>query len=79
MFVTESIGSKILFDAVRVIWDQQATSPASQQALARQLATVRIIYMVANQVPILDQANPVAPKAQPSTVAPSVAPTPVTP
>lgn len=65
LFVTESIGSKFLFDAVRALWnaaqtkDAEAKSTNAQAKLAEQLAQVQMVYMVANQIPILDQANPV--------------------
>ena len=60
VFVTESLGSKFLFDAVRAIWDAAgAKSPTAQGVLAARLAEVQMLYMLANQIPILDQANPV--------------------
>lgn len=73
-FVTESIGSKILFDALRDLWasaipDTGRETPAmkgvTKSELARRSAQVSVIYMVANQLPLLDQANPVAPGSAP--------------
>jgi hypothetical protein len=67
-FVTESIGSKILFDALRALWSAASpdtAAPASlnkgttRAALAQRLAQVSVIYMAANQIPLLDQASPV--------------------
>jgi hypothetical protein len=77
-FVTESIGSKILFDAVRELWRVAPTGSetaakerpgVARSALARRLAHVQMIYMAANQIPLLDQANPIPVDAK--AVAPS--------
>lgn len=64
-FVTESIGSKILFDALRDLWgsakpDTAARKGVTRSELARRSAEVLMIYMVANQLPLLDQASPIA-------------------
>lgn len=73
-FVTESIGSKILFDALRDLWasalpDSGLEGPArkgeTRSALARRSAQVSVIFMVANQLPLLDQASPLAPVNMP--------------
>jgi hypothetical protein len=64
VFITESLGSKFLFDAIRTIWlEHQAKSPDSQLKLARRLAAIQMVFMAANQIPLLDQANPVEPIA----------------
>ena len=79
VFVTESLGSKFLFDAVRAIWNEhQQRSASAQQRLARRIASIEMIFMVANQIPILDQASPVTQPSvgeralRPATRAPSV-------
>jgi hypothetical protein len=59
VFVSESLGSKILFDALRGIWNESKwRPPAAQQKLAERIAAIQMIFMAANQIPILDQANP---------------------
>jgi len=73
-FVTESIGSKILFDALRDLWasaipDTGREAPfekgVTRSELARRSAQVSVIYMVANQLPLLDQASPLAAASAP--------------
>ena len=73
-FVTESIGSEILFDALRDLWasalpDSGLEGPArkgeTRSALARRSAQVSVIFMVAKQLPLLDQASPLAPVNMP--------------
>jgi hypothetical protein len=51
VLISESLGSKILFDAIRAIWKKP--SPA----IARQLSSVQLVFMVSNQVPLLDTAD----------------------
>ncbi len=58
--VTESLGSKFVFDAVRTIWDHEQLAPLRRAGLARRLAAVSIVYLVSNQIPLLDMANPIA-------------------
>jgi len=80
VFVAESLGSKFLFDAVRAIWNEhQQRSASAQQRLARRIASIQMIFMVANQIPLLDQASPVTqpsldgePALRASTRAPSI-------
>ena len=60
VFVTESLGSKMLFDAVRKLWAAAGSKSESARAnLTRRLASLDIMFMVANQIPLLDQANPI--------------------
>jgi hypothetical protein len=61
VFVTESLGSKFLFDAIRDLWNEQ--SAAGKQAFAQRLQSLRMLFMAANQIPLLDPANPVLPPA----------------
>lgn len=57
VFVSESLGSKLLFDAVSAIADNPGASAASRSAFDAQLARTRMVFMVANQIPLLDQAG----------------------
>ncbi len=58
VFVTESLGSKFLFDAVRDLWGASAARPTNRAALRGRLANVRMLFMLANQIPLLDLADP---------------------
>lgn len=55
VIVAESLGSKIIFDAIREIW--QESSDAQKARLAPQLANVQSIFLLANQIPLLDAAD----------------------
>src|SRR5690606_31309823 len=55
VIVAESLGSKIIFDAIREIW--QESSDAQKERLAPQLANVQSIFLLANQIPLLDAAD----------------------
>ncbi len=61
-FVTESLGSKLLFDAILDVWGAAEASQDTEaiNRLANSLAATRMMYMVANQVPLLDLAGPIA-------------------
>jgi hypothetical protein len=67
VFITESLGSKVLFDTVRdlrmaaVAHDRSAIGGASEARLLSRLADTLAIYMMANQVPLLDLADRSAP------------------
>ncbi len=52
ILVAESLGSKMLFDAIREIW-KDSQSPG----VAAQLASVQQVYLLANQIPLLDAAD----------------------
>lgn len=72
-FVTESLGSKVLFDAIRKIWnDASAKGPATMREAAHRFSRVTGIYMAANQIPLLDQADAAAASdSNPVTSAPA--------
>jgi hypothetical protein len=57
--VTESLGSKFVFDAVRAIWDQETRPSVRQEKLKRRLAAISTVYLASNQIPLLDLANPI--------------------
>ncbi len=58
-FVTESLGSKLVFDAILSIWTaaEKSDDKTSIPRLATSLASTRMMYMVANQLPLLDVAG----------------------
>jgi hypothetical protein len=60
--VTESLGSKLLFDAVVTIWNAAEASPdkTAIDRVAHSLAAIKVMYMLANQVPLLDAAGSMA-------------------
>lgn len=53
-FISESLGSKILYDVLTELMDQPGTPRAK---LAGRLAMTRQFFMFANQIPILDLAS----------------------
>lgn len=58
VIITESLGSKLVFDAVLAIAEgAQAKSPSAKAALSARLAQVGMLFMLANQIPILDIAG----------------------
>lgn len=59
VLVSESLGSKMLFDAVRDIWARSiiADNKVQISRLANRLSRVQMIFMAANQIPILDTAT----------------------
>jgi len=64
-FVGESLGSKLLFDAITNIWEtaERNADKVGLTRLANSLAGKRIIYMLANQVPLLVSAGRVPAEA----------------
>ncbi|GEP57912.1 hypothetical protein [Reyranella soli] len=58
-FVTESLGSKLVFDAILSIWGaaEKSNDKTAIPRLATSLASTRMMYMVANQLPLLDVAG----------------------
>ena len=56
--ITESLGSKILFDAARAVYDESVSDPAMRAAMTERFASVQMIYLLANQIPLLDIATP---------------------
>jgi hypothetical protein len=58
VLITESLGSKLLFDAVRASYEAaRAQSPMQEAALLQRIARTQYLYMIANQVPLLDRAD----------------------
>jgi hypothetical protein len=59
-FVTESLGSKLLFDAVLEVWAdaENRGDKALFDRVAKSLASTRMIYLMANQLPLLDSSGP---------------------
>jgi hypothetical protein len=58
-FVTESLGSKMLFDAIQEVWAlaEKSDDKTAVDRVATGLASTRMMYMVANQLPLLDAAG----------------------
>jgi len=54
VLVAESLGSKLLFDALRSIWDDNSSR---RQAATEQFASVQSVFLLANQIPLLDAAD----------------------
>jgi hypothetical protein len=59
-FIAESLGSKLLFDAVLEVWADAENSRDKTlfDRVAKSLAGTRMIYLMANQLPLLDIAGP---------------------
>ena len=59
-FIAESLGSKLLFDAVLEVWSdaENGRDKAMFERVAKGLAGTRMIYLMANQLPLLDVAGP---------------------
>ena len=58
VFVSESLGSKMLFDAIVTIWNEaRQRGGAAEIGVARALSATRMMFMVSNQVPLLDTAG----------------------
>lgn len=56
--VGESLGSKMLFDAIKSIWDSyRAATKAERLEVERRISAIRMVFMLANQVPLLDEAS----------------------
>jgi hypothetical protein len=60
--VTESLGSKLLCDAVLHIWNaaNNSSDKTAVRRLANSLMAAKVMYMLSNQVPLLDAAGSVA-------------------
>jgi len=58
--VTESLGGKMLFDAIQLVDAivQASRDQAAIERLSRGLAAAKMIYLLSNQVPLLDSADP---------------------
>ncbi|MBV9289187.1 MAG: hypothetical protein JO288_15460 [Hyphomicrobiales bacterium] len=61
-FISESLGSYMLFDAIRHM-EGTPQSNATSAAVSNLLAQVRVVYMFANQIPLLELAEPNRPPA----------------
>jgi hypothetical protein len=59
--VAESLGSKILFDAARSIYEEARPVAGARTAIAHRFASVQMIYLISNQIPLLDIASPLRP------------------
>lgn len=55
IFVAESLGSKILSDAIVSIW--QAAPAVEQSRIAQRLGDVQMVFLLANQIPLLNAAS----------------------
>jgi hypothetical protein len=73
--ITESLASKLVFDAVLHTWNAALDDPDKTAVgrLANRLAAMRMMYMLANQLPLLDAAGRVAgeeplPESTPATM-----------
>lgn len=55
IFVAESLGSKILSDALISIWDLSTDSNKAQ--LKRRMTDVQMVFLLANQIPLLSAAT----------------------
>jgi hypothetical protein len=62
--ITESLGSKILFDAARAIYEEARQVAGERTAMAHRFASVQMIYLMANQIPLLDIASPLPPQVE---------------
>jgi hypothetical protein len=62
--VTESLGSKILFDAARAIYEEASQAAAARTEMNHRFASVQMIYLMANQIPLLDIASPLPPELE---------------
>jgi hypothetical protein len=59
--VAESLGSKILFDAARAIYEEARPVAGASTAIAHRFAAVQMIYLISTQIPLLDIASPLRP------------------
>lgn len=63
--VAESLGSKLAFDAARFLWKKlnepsaDAKVAAMRASFEQQLGRTAAIYLISNQIPLLDPANPI--------------------
>ena len=62
--ITESLGSKILFDAARAVYEEAGEAAGARAAMTHRFASVQMIYLMANQIPLLDIANPLPPQLE---------------
>lgn len=55
--VTESLGAKLLFDALLTLWNNASGKPDQTHRLANSLAAIKMMYLLSNQLPLLDSAG----------------------
>ncbi|TPK53798.1 MULTISPECIES: hypothetical protein [unclassified Mesorhizobium] len=55
ILIAESLGSKMLSDAIVSIW--QATPASEQSRIAQRLGDVQMVFLLANQIPLLNAAT----------------------
>lgn len=55
IFISESLGSKMLSDAVQDVWD--SSSGGSKAALALNISRVQMYFVISNQIPMLNVAE----------------------
>jgi hypothetical protein len=63
--VTESLGSKVLFDAARAVYEDVGPGSDARAAMNQRFASIQAIYLLANQIPLLDIASPMPPPPNP--------------
>jgi hypothetical protein len=56
VLIAESLGSKILFDTIRALWDA-SSSKEHQRRLSTRLVSMQLVFLAANQIPLLDAAD----------------------
>ncbi|MFN7194707.1 MAG: hypothetical protein ACK5U4_25000 [Rhodospirillales bacterium] len=77
VLVAESLGSKILSDAVRHVVQQPGAAPSpAATALNERLSGIDALFLISNQVPLLDTADRPAPKSAQVQGAARIAATP---
>ncbi len=59
--ITESLGSKVLFDAARAVYHDAGPDSEARAAINHRFASIQTIYLMANQIPLLDIASPMPP------------------
>ncbi len=62
--ITESLGSKILFDAARAIYEEASQAGGARAEMNNRFASVQMIYLMANRIPLLDIASPLPPELE---------------
>jgi hypothetical protein len=61
--ITESLGSKLLLDAAQAVYDEADVDPEARAEMDRRFASVQTIFLMANQIPLLDIASPMPPNS----------------
>lgn len=55
--VTESLGAKLRFDALLTLWNNASGDTEQTRRLATSLAAIKMMYLLANQLPLLDRPD----------------------